>query len=626
LRRRHSGHDAAEQGGVSVRRFLIAMTALSLVGAARPATGTRWTRVTTPHFVVSGDASADDVRQVAVRLEMLNTVFARVLPGAAERSLLPTFVIVFGGDRAFKPYQPVVDGRAVPVGGYAIHDPLTPCMVIRLDRSDDSFRTIVHEYAHVLFDAPGRPLWLTEGVADYYSTTLPNRDRRHVVLGDRIPDHVAQVSRWWVPIAQVVSRSRSAKIWNDQNGLSFYAESWLLVHYLTRRTPEHGAQLRRFVDLLATGVGEADAFEQAIGPSARVDADLRRYVSNGILAGEEVAMPAQVGVAPPRMQPMSEAEVEATLGRLLFQLRRDDEALTRLNSALRLDPDLADAHATLGLMQIRQGHQADALESFRRANARASTSVPVAYHYALLELQANDAGRESRLVGAYSALERVLERRDGPPEALAVLGIVAGRLGRLDEAEPLLRNAAELEPTRFTTQLELANVSLRLGKFDEARAILRAQTARAEAHDVAILGQRRGWLAMAEARASVREELADAAGLPDAGRDRAIERTGSFPVPPQLRTPGVGEERVLGLLDAVDCVGPGFVAKVTTRSGPVSLAASSFASVHLASARDDVSGALPCGPRPRREAVYVTWATDHKLVAIEFLPKDLQQR
>ena len=114
--RGHSGYDAPEQGSVSVRRLLIAIIALSLIGAARPVPDRRWTRVTTPHFVVSGDAPADDVREVAVRLEMLNAVFARVRHGARERSLLPTFVIVFGTDRALKPYQPVFDGEAVPVG------------------------------------------------------------------------------------------------------------------------------------------------------------------------------------------------------------------------------------------------------------------------------------------------------------------------------------------------------------------------------------------------------------------------------------------------------------------------------------------------------------------------------
>jgi hypothetical protein len=118
--------------------------------------------------------------------------------------------------------------------------------------------------------------------------------------------------------------------------------------------------------------------------------------------------------------------------------------------------------------------------------------------------------------------------------------------------------------------------------------------------------------------------LATIAGLPDAGPDRAIARTGTFPSSPPFRTPGASEERRLGLLDAVDCSGAEFIARVSTLAGPVSASTASLAGVHLSSARDDVKGALPCGLRAGREAVYVTWKGDHQLVAIEFLPADLQ--
>jgi hypothetical protein len=100
--------------------------------------------------------------------------------------------------------------------------------------------------------------------------------------------------------------------------------------------------------------------------------------------------------------------------------------------------------------------------------------------------------------------------------------------------------------------------------------------------------------------------------------------TGTFPMPPRVRTPGAGEERRLGLLDAVDCVGAEYIARVSTRAGRVSASTASLTSVHLSSARDDVKGALPCGARQGREPVYLTWKGDRRLVAIEFLPEDLQ--
>jgi len=189
-------------------RLLTLLVALTLSADAALGPETRWTRASTEHFVLSGDAPAADIRQLAARLESLRAVFMDVLPRVDERSLLPTFVIVFSSDRTFGPYRPA----GVTGGGYAIHEPFMPCMVLRSDRSgpsDDSFRTIVHEYVHVLSDAPWMPLWLIEGMADYYSTTTLSRDRRRAVLGDRIPTHLAQAARWWVPLRPRASSSRT---------------------------------------------------------------------------------------------------------------------------------------------------------------------------------------------------------------------------------------------------------------------------------------------------------------------------------------------------------------------------------------------------------------------------------
>jgi len=605
-----------------VRRLAVSLATVMVLGAVGPARGPAWSRVDAPHFTVSGDASADDVRHVAFLLEVFREVFARVLPGARDRSLVPPFVIVFGTDKAFTPYKPRYDGKPAPVGGYVVREPLAPCVALRLDRSGESYRTVFHEYAHVLFDAPRVPLWLREGVADYYSTATLHRDRRHVLLGAPVPAHVTQLSVAFLPVEQLVTTSRNSKIWDTTAGRTVYPESWALVHYLVRGTAARGAQITAFVDRLANGEDEAAAFARTIGPPQKVDAELRHYIRSGMAPPEEVELPAQVGVEPLQARPMSVAEVEATLGLLLFQLQRDDEAAVRLDAAISLDPELAEAHAALGRLRQRQGHPSDAIGPFRRANALNPGNVLVAYNFALVSLQARDARLPAPLDDAYTALDRVA-RREGPAEPLAVLGTIAGRLGRLDEAERLLRRALSIAPTQFATRIELADVCIRVAKFEEARDILARLASRVDSAQSDAVDQHRGWLAMAEARARLRAELATAAGLPGPGRDRAIERTGTFPAPPGLRAPLVGERRLVGLLDAIDCVNGTVVARVTTASGPSRFNAASLAAVEVATFREDVGGTLACGVRERREPVYVTWTGDHRMVAIEFLPEDL---
>jgi hypothetical protein len=123
---------------------LVALLALTLTAA--PA----WLRVVTPHFVVSGDVDAGRLRDLAVRLEEFRQAIARLLPGAHVPAFVPTFLVVFDNEREFASFKPRYRDKPVPVSGYVVNDPFTPCIALRLDRSADSDLTAFHEYAHLL--------------------------------------------------------------------------------------------------------------------------------------------------------------------------------------------------------------------------------------------------------------------------------------------------------------------------------------------------------------------------------------------------------------------------------------------------------------------------------------------
>jgi len=142
-----------------------------------------------------------------------------------------------------------------------------------------------------------------------------------------------------------------------------------------RATPEKGSQIAKFIDRLSAGATEASAFEQAIGPPAKVEVALRRYLGTLPLYGVERPVARSVEDAAARARPMTPAEVDATLARLSFHLRRDGEADARLEAAIGADASLAEAMVTIGMLRARQGRKAEALTSFRRAVALALESL-----------------------------------------------------------------------------------------------------------------------------------------------------------------------------------------------------------------------------------------------------------
>src|SRR5215218_5687178 len=94
-------------------RSLVAALLLLLAAQAAAAKDT-WTSVRSQNFYLVGNASEKEIRQVAARLEQFRHVFTQ----ATFNAPVPTTVVVFKNDGAYKPFKPLADGKVVEVGGY----------------------------------------------------------------------------------------------------------------------------------------------------------------------------------------------------------------------------------------------------------------------------------------------------------------------------------------------------------------------------------------------------------------------------------------------------------------------------------------------------------------------------
>src|SRR5262249_55361430 len=108
---------------------------------------------------------------------------------------------------------------------------------ILLDASGDPWHTIFHEYAHQLLHAntsAAVQTWFEEGFAEYFST-LQAADKTTEV--GEVPLAELQFLRQkgqLMRLADLVRVNQESAIYN-QSGVAqavFYAQSWLLVHYL----------------------------------------------------------------------------------------------------------------------------------------------------------------------------------------------------------------------------------------------------------------------------------------------------------------------------------------------------------------------------------------------------------
>jgi tetratricopeptide (TPR) repeat protein len=136
-----------------------------------------------------------------------------------------------------------------------------------------------------------------------------------------------------------------------------------------------------------------------------------------------------------RLDPVSPS-AQMNLGAVLYFARRYDAAISELEKALELAPDLGAAHVLLGRVYVAKGMNNRALEELERARgllgSRPDVMTPHAYVLAR-------AGRRREALTTLAELRRV-SKRDPAPIRVAMVHI---GLGETDRSFEWLQKAFE---------------------------------------------------------------------------------------------------------------------------------------------------------------------------------------
>jgi hypothetical protein len=197
-----------------------------------------WTRVQSKNFLLIGNASERDMRQVAARLEQFRETFLRLLPIGQLDASIPVTVMVFRDDESYRPFEPLYQGQPAGVAGFFQSNQDVDYITLSVDpkRVRNPFALAFHEYVHLLVRNSFRnaPLWFNEGLAEYYSTFEISGGKRHVTLGKPVSNRVqALLKGELIPLEKLLSIDGTSEFYFEPNKRDiFYAESWALVHYL----------------------------------------------------------------------------------------------------------------------------------------------------------------------------------------------------------------------------------------------------------------------------------------------------------------------------------------------------------------------------------------------------------
>ena len=636
----------------------IAAAAIVVTGRAadRP-----WTLIRGEHAAIIGQQSSKTLREVALRIDQFRAVVGGLIPNAQRPLPVPTVVYVFETARELRPFLPLANGKPASLGGFFHHDGEVNYIALQLEGFEENARIVFHEYTHLLLRnaTPSIPVWLNEGLAEYYSTYALADDGRRADIGRPIPRHVALLRERFIPITQLIGVERSSELYNESDRRSiFYAESWALTHYLMIEAPKGPASINAYVTATARGENPDQAFTEAFGVApAAFEKVLRSYVLQSSFRSLMYTFAERVQVASPgKEEIVATPESEAWLGDLQRRVRRVDEAAVRIEASVKAAPAAAMPHLALALLRISQERRDEAWPSFDRAAMLAPDDFLVQYTFGVNLLRERDAtGSPAETAGldrARAVLTRAAEINANSSEAFAWLAyadMVSN--GRLPEARAAIARAIALAPGRLDYRLRSADISVLEDKLDEAGALL-TQLAGVTTDAAIVEGAKMRLERLEEHKsrveamaAAVKQAAADAAAaLAEANARRGTEalenrdeRRETEDREINLRTVRRNEQRAYGELTQVECAGAHVRFHLQVGSRDIVAGAARMEMVELTNFGAAKDFTVGCGKREPPDAVYLTWrlATPRTengftivgdAIAVEFVPRGYTPR
>jgi tetratricopeptide (TPR) repeat protein len=479
-------------GRAMPKRIFLLLTVFAAFAASMLCKDETWIEVRSEHFTVLSDSSEKRARHVADQFERMRTVFQTVLLHSSSDPGTPIVVLAVKDKKDFQALEPeahLARGQA-ELAGLFLRAPDKNYILLRLDaEGDHPYATVYHEYTHVLAgaDEAWLPLWLNEGLAEFYQNTeIRDKD---VLFGEGSPENYALLRQErLLPLSTLFAIDRNSPYYHEHNKSSiFYAESWVVVHYFMNNNRQENAQpLSVYMKLLSQNVDAVTAATRAFGDLNQLQLALGKYVANASFRYFEMPISTEIDDTTFKVQTISLAQADAVRADFLVYNQRVKDAKLLLERVLRDDPSNASAHETMGYIEFRNGNLGEARKWYEQAVKLNSQSFLAYYYFAAITINSGQLNPENKSQ-VESSLRTAIKLNPSFAPSYDELAVFYGmRRENLDEAHTLALNAVQLDLGNLHYRLTTANILLQMQRPTDAISVLQNARNLAKTHDEVI--------------------------------------------------------------------------------------------------------------------------------------------
>jgi len=458
------------------RHFLLLPLFAAMLAAARDKPE-NWIEVGSPHFTVVTNANEKQGRHIADQFERMRSVFRVAFPKLQIDPGAPLIVLAIKDEKGFRALEPeaYLAKGSVKLGGLFLRASDKNYILMRLDaEGEHPYAIIYHEYTHLLVSSAAEwmPLWLNEGLAEFYQNTEIRE--KEVSLGEPSRDNILLLreSRL-LPLATLFTVDDNSPYYHEENkGNIFYAESWALLHFIqVKDRQENTNRLAQYGELLSQKVDPVTAATRAFGDLKQLQLALEGYVRQGSFNYFKMTTTTEVDDSAFKVQAITQAQSDAVRADFLAYSQRTADARALVDRLLQEDPKNAAAQETLAFLEFRQGHVEEARKRYAQAVQLDSQSYLAHYYFAAISMGGPISAAEEGQVE--SSLRTAIQLNPSFAPAYDRLAAFLGMRHRnLDEARLMGLKAISLDPGNVDYRINVANVLLVMGEGENAVRVL----------------------------------------------------------------------------------------------------------------------------------------------------------
>ena len=462
----------------TMRNFLLLLALLEPLCASASGNAPHWIEVHSPHFTVLTNSNDGDGRRIALQFERMRAVFHVVIPSASDDAGTPIVVLALKDKKSFRTLEPeaYLAKNQLDLAGYFLNAQDRDYVLVRLDaEGNHPYATVYHEYTHYLLrKADWLPLWLNEGLAEFYQNT-DIHDPKEVRFGEPSADDILYLRQSrLLPVTTLLAVDHNSPYYHDeQKGSVFYSESWALTHYIEITDFQHKTtRLHDYATKLIAGEDPVQAAQETFGDLKKLDSALNAYVQQSNFQEFRLLVPVNIPESSFTVRQIPGPEMDAIRADVLLDVGRKKEAADLLQSVLAVDPKSEQAHETMGAMKFREHDTEAARKWYGEAVQLDSKSYLALYYFATMTMHSGDRGQDDAI--EKSLLSSIEFNPKFAPSYDSLAYFYSSRHEKLDQARHLSVQAVSLEPENVLYRMNAAQILVESQDFVNALLVLQA--------------------------------------------------------------------------------------------------------------------------------------------------------